>query len=123
MLSDEKVSFVRLGTGSWLSPDQYRWGTMLRQALGSAIVIGEALHKRPCDILIDTMGFGWIYPVAKLLCPQLRVLSYTHYPFISSDMLHKVESHTSDFNNAAAISSSGWRTYLKGLYRISYPRV
>ena len=62
------------------------------------------------------MGFGWIYPTAKLICPDLKIMSYSHYPFISSDMIRKVEQGIPDFNNDAAISSSRVKTKVKALY-------
>ena len=76
----------------------------------------EAIKNFPTDIMFDTMGFGWIYPIAKLLCPDVKVVSYSHYPFISSDMINKVENRTVDFNNEANISGSKWKSMAKGLY-------
>jgi len=44
------------------------------------------------------------------------VISYTHYPFISSDMLAKVQSNQASFNNNAAIASSAVFSKLKVVY-------
>jgi alpha-1,2-mannosyltransferase len=62
------------------------------------------------------MGFGWIYLVAKLVCPGIKIVSYSHYPFISSDMVKKVASGVEDYNNSASISQSLFKSKLKLLY-------
>jgi len=38
-------------------------------------------------MLIDTIGVGFSYPFVKLMCPGIKLLSYTHYPFIQQNML------------------------------------
>ena len=45
----------------------------------------------PCDIFIDTMGVGAAYPLVKWIFGA-KVLSYTHYPTISSDMVDQVDT-------------------------------
>jgi alpha-1,2-mannosyltransferase len=56
----------------------------------------EALNKFPCDLIIDTIGVGFAYPLVKLVF-GLKIVSYTHYPTISSDMLAQTDSV--QFNN------------------------
>jgi len=41
---------------------------------------------RPADVFIDTIGVAFAYPLVKLLF-GVKVVSYTHYPTISSDMM------------------------------------
>ncbi len=115
------MRFERIHKGYYLNSDRYQTFTLLRQALNSAFVILEALCVYPTDILIDTMGFGWIYPIAKLICPGIKVISYSHYPFISTDMIKKVDTRMIDFNNSADISASTWKSKVKGLYYYSAP--
>ena len=50
----------------------------------------------PCDIFIDTVGVGFAFPVVKVLF-GVKVVSYTHYPTISTDMLKQTDQ--SSFNN------------------------
>ena len=46
----------------------------------------EAVSKWPADLVIDTIGVGFSYPLVKLIF-GLPIVSYTHYPTISTDML------------------------------------
>ena len=46
----------------------------------------EALTAFPCDVFVDTVGVGFAYPMIKLVF-GVKVVSYTHYPTISTDML------------------------------------
>lgn len=56
---------------------------MIFQCLGSVIVGLECLlHLRP-DVLVDTTGAVFIYPIFKWSC-RCKVLAYVHYPIISS---------------------------------------
>lgn len=55
-------------------------------------VCAEAMNKAPCDMFIDTVGVGFAYPLVKVLYGR-KVVSYTHYPTISSDMLKQTETN------------------------------
>ena len=46
-----------------------------------------------CDILVDTMGIPFAYPIIKVLFKP-KIYSYTHYPIMGSHMLNTVESGT-----------------------------
>ena len=58
----------------------------------------------PCDIFVDTMGVGFSYPFVKILF-GVQVYSYTHYPFISRDMINTVTSGKEQYNNQNAGSA------------------
>lgn len=59
------------------------------------------LKYRP-DVLIDTAGFPFIYPIIKLF--NCKLVAYVHYPFISNDMIQKLQIKS--YNNSALIASS-----------------
>eukprot|EP00826_Nyctotherus_ovalis_P046388 TRINITY_DN5237_c0_g3_i1.p2 TRINITY_DN5237_c0_g3~~TRINITY_DN5237_c0_g3_i1.p2 ORF type:complete len:215 (+),score=53.67 TRINITY_DN5237_c0_g3_i1:374-1018(+) len=115
-IPEDQIKFVYITRGKYLGQDYFKQFTLLMQGLSSWLIILEALVKYPTDLLIDSMGFGWIYPIAKLVCPQTRIASYSHYPFISSDMIGRVQSNVQDYNNSAAISQSPFKSNLKFLY-------
>jgi alpha-1,2-mannosyltransferase len=50
----------------------------------------EALTAFPCDVFVDTVGVGFAYPMIKLVF-GVKVVSYTHYPTISTDMLKQTQ--------------------------------
>ena len=54
------------------------------------------------DIMIDTAGFPFIYPIVKIF--NCRLVAYVHYPFISNDMIQKlqIKSH----NNSGLIADN-----------------
>jgi len=74
----------------------------------------EALAKVPCDVFIDTIGVGFAYPLVKILF-GCKVVSYTHYPTISSDMLSQID--VNQFNNQHA-QNPVKRAVKKVYYRI-----
>lgn len=82
----EKVHFVKLETHGWMAPHHYPSFTMLRQLIAFIRTCYEAMTVFPCDVFIDTVGVGFAFPVVKVLF-GVKVLSYTHYPTISTDML------------------------------------
>jgi len=67
----------------------YKWLTLIRQAFATIYIGIKAILICPCDILIDTLGTSWFYPFIKLLW-NCQIISYTHYPIISSDMIKKI---------------------------------
>jgi alpha-1,2-mannosyltransferase len=70
-------------------------------------------------VFIDTVGVGFAYPAIKVLF-GVKVVSYTHYPTISSDMLKQTESKS--FNNKqSGLFAKGKKVYyyiLIQLYKI-----
>lgn len=69
--------------------------------------------------MIDTMGYAFAYPVFSLL-GGCTVLSYTHYPMISTDMLNRVRERRPQYNNAATVAHSAALSTLKLAYYRSF---
>ncbi|TPX37982.1 GDP-Man:Man3GlcNAc2-PP-dolichol alpha-1,2-mannosyltransferase [Synchytrium microbalum] len=113
-IDNSRLHLVYLDRTAWLDAKKYPFMTLIMQSLGSMFVGWEALQKLKPDIFIETTGFAFINPIAKWF--SCRVVSYVHYPTISTDMLKKVESRVEDFNNVSRIAGSGFLTRLKLRY-------
>lgn len=98
------LEFVRLSKRGWLEAHHYPHFTMLFQSLASMALALEGLSQFVPDLFVDTTGLAFTYPVVKLFS-SARVLSYTHYPAISCDMLRRVALREAQFNNDALIAS------------------
>ena len=85
------------------------------QSLGSIVLACEALLRAPASLFIDSTGFAFTYPVARLAFGS-HVHCYTHYPTISSDMLAVVFARRPAHNNSAAVSRSAVLARAKWLY-------
>ena len=81
----------------------------------------EAVVKVNAEVVIDSMGYSFTYPLFRLC--GAKVASYIHYPTISCDMLKKVESRRDDFNNRQIIAKSSVLTQLKLIYYHAFTRV
>ena len=86
--------------------------TLLGQILGSIVLAFETMIKLKPDILIDTAGFPFIYPIIKLF--NCRLVTYVHYPFISNDMIQRLQ--VKSYNNSGMIASSYMLRSLKIYY-------
>lgn len=85
---------------------------MLLQSLASIRVVLDGLRQFVPDVFADTTGLAFTYPVVKMLC-GCKILSYTHYPTISTDMLQRVRERRAQYNNGAFISSSTTISFMK----------
>lgn len=92
------------------------FATMVFQMLGTVAYTVKCIWNYQPDIFIDSTGFAFSYAVVKTLLPTTKVISYTHYPFISSDMISKVQSNQTSFNNRGFIASSKVFSALKYFY-------
>lgn len=86
--------------------------TLLGQILGSIVLALETMIRFRPDILIDTAGFPFMYPIIKMF--KCRLVAYVHYPFISHDMIQKLQIKS--FNNSGLIADNYFLRYLKIFY-------
>lgn len=110
-----KVSFVFVQSRGLIEATKYPRFTMLGQAIGSIILGWEALCLFKPDLVIDSMGYAFTFPLFRYL-GGCRVGCYVHYPTISTDMLARVSSRESQFNNDSAVSKSAFLTSIKVVY-------
>ena len=95
------LEFIQLHKHQKMDGGNYPRFTLVMQTLAYNEVCAEALNQTPCDLFIDTVGVGFAYPIVKIIYGR-RIMSYTHYPTISSDMLKQVD--VKQFNNKVADS-------------------
>ena len=109
------LRFVRIRTRGWIEASKYPMFTLLGQSLGSVILTLDALSRYRPHVFVDTTGYAFSYPIARWIS-GCKVVSYTHYPTISTDMFNVVKSRKAQFNNDARVASSAVRTQAKLLY-------
>ena len=93
------VTFIYLSNRSLLSAERYPHLTMLVQSLASVVVGWSALTRLKPHVWVDSTGFAFTYPLAALLF-GCTVVTYTHYPTISTDMLQLVADRRPSYNNS-----------------------
>jgi alpha-1,2-mannosyltransferase len=109
------IEFVYLQKRDWILASGYRRFTLLGQSLGSVVLAFEALQLALPDAFVDSTGFAFTYPLAKFV-GGCRVVTYTHYPTISTDMLKMVFSRRPSYNNDAAVAGSTFASGIKYVY-------
>ncbi|MED6147572.1 asparagine-linked glycosylation protein [Stylosanthes scabra] len=112
LLSPVKV--VHLDKRKWIEETTYPHFTMIGQSLGSMYLAWEALCKLSPLYYFDTSGYAFTYPLARLF--GCKVICYTHYPTISTDMLSRVSQRSQMYNNDASIAKSVWLSRCKMIY-------
>jgi len=111
---DRPIEVVPLKLTHLVLAERYPSFTLIRQALGSMRLGWEALCKKVPEVMIDTTGWAFINPLCKLA--GAKVASYVHYPTVSTDMLLRVWSQQSTYNNDDAIARSSVKSMIKVLY-------
>ncbi|KAJ8617411.1 hypothetical protein MRB53_013597 [Persea americana] len=105
---------VHLNRRKWIEESTYPHFTMIGQSFGSVYLSWEALCKFTPLFYFDTSGYAFTYPLARLF--GCKVICYTHYPTISSDMVSRVSQRSSMYNNDALIAGSSWLSRCKVIY-------
>ncbi|KAG5582400.1 hypothetical protein H5410_053027 [Solanum commersonii] len=105
---------VHLHKRKWVEETTYPRFTMIGQSLGSIYLVWEALCKYTPLYYFDTSGYAFTYPVARIF--GCKVISYTHYPTISLDMLSRVRGRSSMYNNDSFIAKSAILSRFKVIY-------
>ena len=90
------VEFVYVRSRRLSEPGLYPVATMIGQSLGSMVLAAEAVLRLPPDVFVDTTGYGFSFPVVKLLAGAATA-AYVHYPTISGDMIGALGTRA--FNN------------------------
>ena len=111
----ESLEFVQLSCRGWIEPSRYPVATLLGQALGSVLLAAEALLRAPPDVLVDTTGLAYCYPLVRAAGVR-HLACYVHYPIVQSDMLGAVAGRQTAHNNAAFFARSALRSALKLAY-------
>ncbi|AET38795.1 alpha-1,2-mannosyltransferase ALG11 Ecym_3304 [Eremothecium cymbalariae DBVPG len=88
-LDRSRIVFIFLKNRRWVDSASWPRFTLMGQALGSIILSLEAASYCPPDVWCDTMGYPFGYPFIHWLF-RIPIVTYTHYPVISTDMLDKI---------------------------------
>lgn len=79
-------------TQAWLvDPSTFLVLTLISQAFGMAVLGYEAIANLMPDILVDTTGLAFSYPVVSWFA-KVPIVAYVHYPFVQSEMLASVKA-------------------------------
>lgn len=109
---------VHLYKRKWVEETTYPRFTMIGQSIGSVYLSWEALCKFTPLYYFDTSGYAFTYPVARMF--GCTVICYTHYPTISLDMLSRVHTQSSMYNNDNVIAKSVFLSQCKVIYYIAF---
>ena len=82
------VELIPMRSGYMLRPRNFL--TMLLQILGQIYFGFEIVTKVYSDVYCDTTGLPFCYFILQYF-GKAKVTSYTHYPFISYDMIYQVQ--------------------------------
>uniref|UniRef100_K3WWV0 GDP-Man:Man(3)GlcNAc(2)-PP-Dol alpha-1,2-mannosyltransferase n=1 Tax=Globisporangium ultimum (strain ATCC 200006 / CBS 805.95 / DAOM BR144) TaxID=431595 RepID=K3WWV0_GLOUD len=117
---DLQVRLVPLANREVLDPGLYLRFTLFWQSIAhirlalTAFRTSEKLGLYP-QVWIDTTGCPFSYLVASVRF-GCTVVAYVHYPMISTDMIAKVQTRATDFNNNATVAFSSTRSFAKYIY-------
>ncbi|KAK3812253.1 MAG: mannosyltransferase [Benniella sp.] len=114
-LDPSMIGFKFLKKRHWVEGENWSRFTLIGQSFGSILLGWEALMHVVPDIWIDSMGYAFTYPAARVF-GGCQVVAYVHYPTISSDMIGRVASRESSHNNANDVASSSIYTAVKLIY-------
>jgi len=117
-LRPEIIEFVFLRRRRWVEASTWRRLTLLGQSLGSVGLALEALCEFVPDVVVDTMGYAFTFPVFKHV-GGCRVGCYVHYPTISTDMLERVRSRDVAVCNDALVA----RSWVLSAFKLIYYRI
>lgn len=109
------VQFVFLQNRFLVEPGLFPHFTLLGQSVGSVFLGWEALIEFVPDLYVDSMGYAFTLPLFRFL-GGCSVVSYVHYPTISTDMLSVVRDRNPRFNNPDLVSNSLFLSAVKLFY-------
>jgi alpha-1,2-mannosyltransferase len=113
------IEFKYLKKRSWVRAERYKRFTLLGQSVGSMVLGWEALCSALPDVFIDSTGYAFTMPLARFF-GGCKVVAYTHYPTISTDMLSMVFSRRPSYNNDVVVSNSWLKSAVKYVYYWMY---
>lgn len=109
------IDFVYLESRHFVEASTWPRFTLLGQSIGSIRLGWEAICSFCPDIMVDSMGYAFTYPVFVYL-GRCRMGCYVHYPTISTDMLASVRSGAVTTCNDARVARSRLLSNVKLIY-------
>lgn len=118
LLDDEsvqRIKFIPLTFSRLTDAKNYPFLTLFFQSVGSLLVGLEAAWRFLPQVYIETIGFTFTLPVFRLL--GCTIVTYVHYPVISTDMVKDVKTSVhASFNNRQIFVKSPLMRNLKLFY-------
>nr|CAJ2481186.1 unnamed protein product [Leishmania braziliensis] len=107
LLRPVRFIYMRPALTRWLSGDAYPRLTLLLQTFcgGAALFYEVAVANAVTPIVVETVGVPFVYPLLRLLA-GCTVISYTHYPIISSAMTQRVRSGEVSHTNSVTVAQN-----------------
>ncbi|CAD8205553.1 unnamed protein product [Paramecium pentaurelia] len=113
-INNQDLKFIPILNKKLLEPKK-RF-TLLCQIIGQMIYALKCINSFQPDIFLDSTGLPFTFFIVKILLPNVRVIAYVHYPFISTDMISQVEKKEARYNNDDEITKSERKTKFKLWY-------
>ena len=108
------IEFYNISSTYSLVTKKYKFFTLILQAIGTIICAVHSIKLCNSEYFFDTTGYAFSYPIAKLAGG--KVMTYTHYPTISTDMLKVVEEGKVAINNNSRIAHNKVLSTIKLIY-------
>ncbi|ORC91939.1 glycosyl transferase [Trypanosoma theileri] len=118
-----EVIFLRREVTRWLDGTQYPFLTLILQTVCGGILLfyETCIVNSITPIVIESVGIPGIYPLLSLFA-NVRIITYTHYPVITSIMTQRVESGEKRFNNRGILARYHILRKAKVLYYKAFAR-
>ena len=108
-----EVELITMNSGYMLRPKNFL--TMFLQILAQIYFAIEIITKVYSDVYCDTTGLPFTYFILKYL-GHAKVSAYTHYPFISNDMIHQVQNNISGIHSRGNLNKNKFIRKIKLYY-------
>ncbi|KAL7713373.1 GDP-Man:Man(3)GlcNAc(2)-PP-Dol alpha-1 [Entamoeba marina] len=112
--TSSNIRFVDISVSYSFITKKYPVATLFFQAIASMVCVFHALLQCNAEYYFDTTGYAFTYPFAWVA--GAKILTYTHYPTISTDMLSVVENRETAINNNQTIAKSNILSSIKIYY-------
>ena len=108
-----EIELISMESGYMLRPRNFF--TMLLQILGQFYFAIEIITKVYSDVYCDTTGLPFTYFILKYL-GHAKVTTYTHYPFISKDMIYQIQNNKPGVHSRGNLSKNHYIRKIKSYY-------
>ena len=108
-----EVELISMESGYMLRPQNFL--TMFIQILAQIYLAIEIITKVYSDVYCDTTGLPFTYFILQYL-GHAKVTAYTHYPFISSDMIYQVKTNQPGVHSRGNLNKNKYIKKIKYFY-------
>ena len=109
--NNNTISMVSITSGYFLGQPKFLKNIILYKAIWNALSVCSAIRANPSDIFFDTSGVEFAYPLVKLLCPSIKLLTFINSPSINSSFMNS--------SNNCRFLRSYYYPMLTFLYKVS----